>query len=353
MSQDNFICPVCGEAFSTGGEGCRCSTCGYEAAFVECFANVSAFQAWKNESGRRRDSLQSRMIELGRRKPFFSVTGGYPVYRSPATGVLSVSYSNGMQPLRPEVVQYSAASDPPINEVMLMKDGTVSASGFNRHIDASQNIQDVDYVLATGNCTVCRQKDGSLHFFGQYFPNVNKWSHIISMVGGPSYLVGLTDDGRVLIEGALLDPSFCDTIRSWTGVTEICSSGNAVMALHTNGMVSFAGVNQSDSRRTGVNTWTNIQGIALDDNCAYGLTSDGHILMCETGRLFGNKTRRDVVNWENVISIRGFQNGIAALFGDGSIRIAGNMTQHERKQESWNRESQKIRREILFEAFRT
>lgn len=346
----NQLCPVCGtgagDVLRPGS--CTCPVCGYAFAYVQRFAGETSLAWWKQDCGAKKAEFLGRMQKLCRNEELFALGGGAIVCRSPQKGTLSLVRGSGVQAQAENVRQYSAPENPDRNEVRLLADGTVQATGDNeyRQCDTGR-MKNIRRILATSSCTYGITGDGEVIVCGQpASPAVGGWKHVRALASGAYHVAGLTSDGRVLVAGELLNRAISEEIGSWREITQIAAAGDATIGLRKDGTVLFAG--KANDPRNEVKRWKKVVDIAIESVYAVGLTAEGQVLLAgENKNSYLDMGRKDAANWRDIVAISCSRSGIGALGMDGSVHLAGNIRDINRLRDTWSALQEEFHRELV------
>ena len=301
-------CPVCGAPRkSTGAD---CPGCGFEFAFAEAFASISSRQQWESEAARRRQRLLSDRM---RRRSGLSVLDRQ----------IACSEDNSIR-------RFSAAGDPAIipnavqvscgrtHELMLMRDGRVTATGSNRLGQCIvQDVKRAAAVLAGPNASYILLRDGRVQARGvcPFAGELAAWREIRALACGNEFLAGLGKDGSVRVVGAPF--AGCG---AWKNIQSIAAADDYLLALDEGGNVHFAG--PENDPRARATEWKDVTAIAAEDMYAVGLTRDGRVLLAGEGGWL-DRGRSEAGQWTNITAIAAGHGAIAALDAAGRLHIAG------------------------------
>ena len=341
-------CPVCGSGAAPAAPACACPVCGFAWAFAGHFAGKASRDAWAQAAQAERGPLLRRMQELCREGELFSLQGGVLAVRLARQGILCLLRGGRVEPQGPEVLQYSAPEHAGQNEVRLLAGGGVRCSGDNEYRQCDgESFRGIRRVLAQAKCTYAVTEDGQVLCSGQpVSPEVLRWRHIRDLVCGPYHAAGLTEDGRVLIAGPMLNREVARTVERWRDVTAVACAGDATLGLRRDGTAVFAG--RPEDPRRAAESWRGVTAIAMESVYAVGLTGEGRILLAgENPNDYLDMGRKEAAGWQNIAAVSCSRSGIAALEMDGTLHLAGNIREGARLLETWAGLREEAHRELV------
>ena len=140
------------------------------------------------------------------------------------------------------------------------------------------------------------------------------WDNIVAIADGRSYVVGLTEDGRV----------YCNTygydgiidVSEWKDIVAI-SAGSSVIGRKEDGTVRSTGWNRYGEGD--VSNWTDIIAISTCSTSTLGLKRDGTVVATGAND-FG---QIDVSDWIDIVAIAAGEYFSIGLKSDGSMVLSG------------------------------
>jgi len=151
---------------------------------------------------------------------------------------------------------------------------------------------------------------------------VKSWRGIVTIAEARSYIVGVKEDGTVVIAGGddlvFEMKSALDESRQWTNIATISAGGNHLVGLRRDGTVVAAGANRFGE--CNVEEWKDIVAVAADWHHTVGLKRDGTVVV--TGD--NSHGQGNVGDWEGIAAIDATTNYTLGLKRDGTLVIAGN-----------------------------
>ena len=227
-----------------------------------------------------------------------------------------------------DVVAVSAVAQ---NSIALHKDGTVSEIGSNSsNFEDWKDIVQIDYG---NNCTVGLKSDGTIvakggrydskdvlaeyakwtdivAFYGSFglkadgtvvHPksdnyDLSSWSDIIDLCWGNSHIIGLKENGTVVMEcmHGVKAPCNCD-VSGWTDIISVSAGAKHILGLKSDGTVVATGSNSN--KQCNVSDWKDIAAIKAGDSySSFGIKKDGTVVTAGIVKL-GNIIRDE---WTNI-----------------------------------------------------
>ncbi len=316
-----MICPICGSDFHASGfPGISCDKCGLETAFVRYFAGKESKRLWEDKVAGERGVFMRKKRDKFSRRDYFALSDDSVAYISSEENNLLIFGGDGTVEERKNVLQYSRSER---NAAILFGDGKVEASGENDYGQCGvHGLSDVSAVLCAPNCIYAICRDGRVKVSGTAVDReVESWQNISAMACGSYHVLGLTKDSKVKIAGDRIEKSVIDKVSQWENVKAVCASTDCSIALFQDGTVAFAG-RKNDSRGE-AESWENIVAVKADSAYIVGLTKGGDVKLAGSCKEYLDMGRFVASEWKNVIAIACSRWGIAAIFMDGTISIAG------------------------------
>ncbi len=227
------------------------------------------------------------------------------------------------------IVAVSAGAE---HTVGLKSDGTVVASGWNKHGQCNvESWKDIVAISAGPHCTFGLKANGTVVSVGQNTDHKGKytgqcdvedWEGIIAVAAGGDHTIGLRYDGTVVAAG-LNDFGQCD-IDSWTDIVAIDAENLFTTGLRSDGTVIATGILTDLCDE--VTAWTDIIDISIGGSHLVGLKSNGSVVVAGSnyGIYMDNHFHEcDARRWRNVVAITAEAAYTAALLKDGTLIAAG------------------------------
>ena len=130
-------------------------------------------------------------------------------------------------------------------------------------------------AIETSEDSLIVKTEGQIIFQGIHHPGTSpgQMKNLKKAASGDNFLIGLKEDGTVLLYSTAPDTQGMDKVRSWAGLKDISASGTTAAGLLEDGTVAVAG-----GAFEKVKEWQQIQNIMVVDNLIYGVTEDGRVL---------------------------------------------------------------------------
>ena len=290
----------------------------------------------------------------------------------------SASYGNvqDQHGVRPAIVLAKDAAFGRSDEANAEPDGVVdgtSSAEFERDDAGMRQIN-----FSDGN-VLSIAEDGTAEC-ASFWTDGPEWPAMAKTIAGDGIIVGLTEEGKVLVfaEGenpylvdtlpleGIVDIAICDEARSssnqantgcilalsdtdtlyasmvggygWKedGIVSIAASDDKYAAVRADGTVSYAQFESGDY--SDVDTWQDIVQIACGDDFIAGLKRDGSVVVAGgclpaslkkapvrvTSNALGNRSIEfDTSDWDDVVAIAAGSNHLVGLMRDGSVLADG------------------------------
>ncbi len=233
----------------------------------------------------------------------------------------------------------------------LKEDGTVNVKG-NRDI---YDVNEIDTIYAdtsewkgiiqvsAGQQHVLGLKnDGCVLVAGLEIPkqsDIEQWNDIISVDTSWFNAVGLTSEGKVKFAGNLTKDE-SDKIESWKNIKSVSTGGGAqgypgsghVVGLRNDGTVVAVGDNEYG--QCNVDDWDNIVAISAGDWHTVGLKADGTVISTRPFDRKGISTISacDVDKWSDIVAISAGCGITLGLKKDGTVVSCGYNKENQRPQ---------------------
>lgn len=192
------------------------------------------------------------------------------------------------------------------------------------HGSAKPSKDYVDYIvmlMADGSVKETHEKSGDP------YPGVSKWESIKSIYAGYDNIIGITIDGKVLIEKEVGGDSENYNVSSLSDIKKIIECNDCLIALSNSGSISVVGNNAffsselSEKKHIFDICECDAGILLLYDNgmvewCIEPSDSDDYSAQIEQYR---KQVKDDVSNWRRIISIQAGASGIIGIRIDGTV----------------------------------
>ncbi|WP_082989506.1 hypothetical protein [Christensenella intestinihominis] len=225
----------------------------------------------------------------------------------------------------------------------LRKDGTVVAAGDNRYGQCDVgNWKDVQQIAAGFAETTALFNDGTL---GTTNPERKKELEtardVVAISCDPvmESIAALKRDGTV--EVFTQDDEMAREVKSWKDIKQISAGLNYIAALTNEGTVLIAGGTEAGKRagEGNVGHWTEIAYVAAGEYRTWGIKTDGTVLSTDfydPDKILGNLPDfAETKEWTDIVTLEPSADLVVGLKKDGTIVLAGNISDSERKAELW------------------
>lgn len=215
------------------------------------------------------------------------------------------------------------------SSVGMIRNGKVYLAGndyysWKAELDTWNNIISIS---VKGNFVVGLNEDGTVVMAGkvpEYYVGTKTWSDVIAISTGQQYIIGLRSDGTVIAQGHNGDHQV--DIDSWTDIVAIATGWRHTVGLDSNGEIHITGFGsnrQLEYIENHKDEWKNIVDIDAGGGTsgdigttAYtvALKQDGTVVTTLTGDV-----AEEVEKWKDIIAISAGDSYIVGLKSDNTI----------------------------------
>ena len=216
-----------------------------------------------------------------------------------------------------DIIQISASDS---HLVALDKYGRVLAAGRNSSGQCRvHGMENVAFVAAGPECTICVMRDGSVQVYGLLDGDIRDGlvsAEKVSMVDiGKNHVVARHIDGTVSAFGSNSDGE-CE-VSSWNDVVWVSAGDGFTVALTGSGTALFTGDNGYCQQQC--TKWTDLSRLEAGRTYVVGVRSDGTMLAI--GRNGMGQCELD--GWSGVVSVAAGYDHTVAMRSDGTMLAAG------------------------------
>lgn len=307
-------CPVCN--YKSEASGISCPRCLTPYALVNSFTGEAAYRTWLKEVDalrrQRADAIAKDFLNH-----WITLESSYACIRAKGEESVTVCRKNGSVERLDGVIQLSSNVR---HEVMLTKDRNVRIAGECRYEVGDMNR--IRCVYAGAGATYAVDGEGKMIVRGvsPIQKQVCSWQRVKKLVGNRGRLAALTDQGNILIADDTKSEMLDMGIRT---AIELATTYNFTLWLNEDGTVGCSG--RETDGRCAVKVWKNIKAIAVENKYAVGLTEEGKVLLAGKTTPDFDMDRSQAASWSNVIYVACSNSAIMGIFGDGSVKIVGNV----------------------------
>ena len=165
-------------------------------------------------------------------------------------------------------------------------------------------LQQATTISAGIRSSVGMIRNGKVYLVGDDYyswkSELDTWNDIISISVKGNFVVGLNDDGTVVMAGKV--PEYYVGTKTWNDVISISTGQQYIVGLRSDGTVVAQGHN--GDHQVDIDDWTNIVAIATGWRHTVGLDSDGEIHITGLGsdrQLNYIEVHKD--EWKNIVDI--------------------------------------------------
>ncbi len=172
-------------------------------------------------------------------------------------------------------VTYAISRDGSMN-VYNNRDKQIVSDGA---LGTSVTYKNIKYITRKDNNMIFLGLDGSVDYIGgdNIIKNIKGWKNITAISSSNGYVLGLKEDGRVLVAGAPLFNVKDNEIEGFEDIIAISAGSTHAVGLRKNGTVVAVGLNNLYGHcETG--DWKDIIAISAGEKHTLGLKSDGTVV---------------------------------------------------------------------------
>lgn len=201
----------------------------------------------------------------------------------------------------------------------LLESRVTSANAMSEVVKAVSGWNNIKFFQAIyPHSAVAIDKDGSVYAaypsYADGTVKLNGWENIVAIADGGCYVVGLKDDGTVILND--YDYSGKLDTSEWKDIVAI-SAGSSLIALKEDGTVVATGLNRFGEGN--VSEWNDIIAISTYHSYTLGLKEDGTVVAAGQSP-FG---AMDITEWSNIVAIQAGSYFSIGLKTDGTMVISG------------------------------
>lgn len=215
------------------------------------------------------------------------------------------------------------------SSVGMIRHGKVYLAGKDKYSWKSKlkSWNDIISVSVKGDFVIGLKDDGTVVIAGkvpEYYVGTKTWDDIISISAGEQYIIGLRTDGTLVAQGHNGDKQA--DIDDWHDIVAVSTGWRHTVGLKSNGQIyitGFGSKRQLEEIANHKKDWTNIINISAGGGSSgdIGATSftaalkqDGSVVTTLTGEI-----AEKVSKWKDIIAISAGDSHIVGLKSDGSV----------------------------------
>lgn len=214
------------------------------------------------------------------------------------------------------------------SSVGMIKHGKVYIAGNDEYSwkDELETWNDIISISVKGNFVLGLKEDGTVVMAGKvpdYYVGTKTWSNIIAISSGQQYIVGLCVDGTLVAQGHNGDDQV--NIDEWTNIIAISTGWRHTVGLDSNGEIHITGLGddmQIEYISKHKDDWSDIIAISAGGGSGetgtkaftVGLKKDGTVVTTLTG-----KSLKKDDGWNDIIAISAGDSHIVGLKSDGTV----------------------------------
>lgn len=215
------------------------------------------------------------------------------------------------------------------SSVGMIRNGKVYLAGDDYYSWKSEldTWNDIISISAKGNFVVGLKEDGSVVMAGkvpEYYVGTKTWNDIISISTGQQYIIGLKSDGTLVAQGHNGDHQV--DIDDWTDIVSISTGWRHTIGLDSNGEIHITGLGSNRQLKyieEHKNEWTNIVDIDAGGGSSWeigttpytvALKQDNTVVTTLTGTI-----AEEIAEWKNIVAISAGDSHIVGLKSDNTV----------------------------------
>ena len=277
---------------------------------------IAAFEALDNFADSADRILQIRTESYAMAEQLLSE--GDVVHAAMAFGVAG-PYSDARQrslELWGKVVTPSTIAIDSLGTVAVKADGTAVATGNNKyHQFDLESWTDIVGVSRDYSRTIGWKADGTVVVAGRE-SEVSAWTDIVAISAGNN-IIGLKSDGTVVVD--LGNEKAEDRTGQWQDVVAVSAYNDALVGLTSDGKV-LLDFPLSVVHAYDVSAWSDIVAVDVGFSHIVGLRSDGTVVATGSDN---NEGQCDVSSWKDIVSVSAGNQHTVGVKKDGTVVAAG------------------------------
>lgn len=215
------------------------------------------------------------------------------------------------------------------SSVGMIRNGKVYLAGDDYYSWKSEldSWNDIISISVKGNFVVGLKEDGTVVMAGKvpnYYVGTKTWNDIISIATGQQYIIGLREDGTVVAQGHNGDGQV--NIDEWYDIVAITTGWRHTVGLDSDGKIHITGLGskrQSDYIEENEDAWNDIVAISAGGGAstnigatAYtvALKRDSTVVTTLTGKIAS-----EISKWDDIIAISAGDSHIVGLKSDKTV----------------------------------
>ena len=215
------------------------------------------------------------------------------------------------------------------SSVGMIRNGRVYLSGDDYYSWKSElnTWSDIISISVKGNFVVGLNEDGTVVMAGkvpEYYVGTRTWNDVISISTGQQYIIGLRKDGTLVAQGHNGDGQV--NIDEWHDMIAIATGWRHTVGLNSKGEIDIVGLGSENQLKEIIDhrdDWTNIVAIDAGGGSSgeigttpytVALRQDGTVVTTLTGRI-----AEEISKWEDIIAISAGDSHIVGLKSDGKV----------------------------------
>lgn len=186
---------------------------------------------------------------------------------------------------------------------------------------------DIISISVKGNFVVGLKEDGTVVMAGkvpEYYVGTKTWNDIISISTGQQYIIGLRADGTLVAQGHNGDHQV--NIDEWHDMIAIATGWRHTVGLNSNGEINITGLGSESQIKEIIDhsdDWTNIVAIDAGGGSSGDIGTIPYTVALKQNRTvvttLTGKIADEISKWEDIIAISAGDSHIVGLKSDGTV----------------------------------
>lgn len=323
-------CPICGkEKKQISISDFDCEYCGFNNAFVKLFASGKSYETWRESVNEAISKLIIYKRSLLSDSHCLRVGNGTIAFLESEKNKIYIALSGGKVQVEDDAVEFDSCER---NYAVVYKNGKVKVFGSDNEFGQknTETWTDINYVLTAPNCTYGVTRTGTIIYAGSPVDtSILKWSNVRTLKSYEEFVVGIHNDGRILLPKNLPMTTEWKSAEKWLNIKDVAVFRDGIVGLKNDGTVIFLG--KKGDPKNECMSWQDIIAIEADNTYIYGLSNNGKIFVAGNCKKILDKGRKESAVWNNIMLISCNRAGIGAVNDKGEFLFAGTLSGDKRK----------------------
>ena len=215
-------CPVCGkEKKQISLSEFDCEYCGFNNAFVKQFASEKSYEIWRESVSEAVQNLIRKKRAMLSDSHCLRVGNGTIAFLESETNKIYIALSSGKVQIEDDAVEFDSSER---NYAVVYKNGKVKVFGNDNEFGQknTETWADINYVLTVPNCTYGVTRKGTIVYAGSSADtSILKWSNVRILKSYEDVVVGVLNDGSIVLPKKLLMTTECKSAEKWVNIKDV------------------------------------------------------------------------------------------------------------------------------------